>query len=42
MTGGYTGGLLFLAALLFIGAIGTLHLRRAPVLAEAAANAKTS
>ena len=42
MTGGYTGGLLFLAALLFIGAIGTLHLRRAPVLADAAANAKTS
>jgi len=31
-TGSYTGGLLFLAALLGVGIIGTLLLRRAPVL----------
>jgi len=33
-TGSFTGGLLLLAALLFIGAIATLWLRTAPVLAE--------
>lgn len=33
-TGSYTGGLLFLAGLLFIGAMATLALRRAPLLAE--------
>jgi ACS family tartrate transporter-like MFS transporter len=33
-TGGYTGGLLFLAALLFAGAIGVLLLRRTPVLSD--------
>jgi ACS family tartrate transporter-like MFS transporter len=31
-TGGFKGGLLLLACLLFASAIGTLHLRRAPVL----------
>lgn len=31
-TGGFTGGLLLLSSLLFASAIGTLHLRRAPVL----------
>ena len=30
-TGSFTGGLMFLAGLLFFGALGTLHLRRAPV-----------
>lgn len=34
MTGSYTGGLLFLAALLCVGIICTLLLRRAPVLSE--------
>ncbi len=31
-TGSFTGGLMFLAGLLLLGAIGTLHLRRATVL----------
>ena len=34
MTGSYTGGLLFLAALLCTGIIGTLLLHRAPVLSD--------
>ena len=34
LTGSYTGGLLFLAGLLFAGIIGTLMLRRAPVLSD--------
>ena len=36
LTGDYTGGLMFLAVLLFAGAIGTLRLRHAPVLSGAA------
>jgi ACS family tartrate transporter-like MFS transporter len=34
MTGNYSQGLLFLAALLFMGAIGILRLRRAPALTD--------
>ena len=33
-TGGFTGGLLFLAALLVLAGIGTLVLRRAALLRE--------
>jgi ACS family tartrate transporter-like MFS transporter len=32
VTGSYAGGLQFLAVLLFIGAVATLHLRRSPTL----------
>jgi ACS family tartrate transporter-like MFS transporter len=34
VTGGFTGGLLFLAALLVVAAAGTLWLRRAALLRE--------
>ena len=33
-TGSFTGGLLLLAALLFVSAIATLRMRTAPALAE--------